>query len=66
MPQIDAKYLFHLSDNAILVLNSPVFYEKMIKENQNPHYLCLLIERLCIQNLPFSEVIARVFLKVVN
>ena len=66
VPQPDPKYLFHLSDNAIFCLNCPTFYEKMIKEYQNPDVLCLLIERLSIENLPFSETIARILLKIIN
>ena len=65
-PQVDPKYLFHLSDNAIYCLTCMAFYEKMIKENQYPENLSHIIERLCIQNLPFSEAIARVLLKIIN
>lgn len=65
-PPIDPKYLFHLTDNAIYCLNCMTFYEKMIKENQFPDKLSQIIERLCIQNFPFSESIARILLKVIN
>lgn len=65
-PAVDPKYQFHLSDNDVYVLNCMTFYEKMIKENQHPEVLSLIIERLCIENLPFSECIARVLLKVLN
>ena len=63
---VDTSYLFHLTDNAILCLNSMNFYERMIKENQNHQAISQIIERLSIQNLPFSESIARVLLKIVN
>ena len=66
IPAMNPKYMFHLTDNAIFCLNSMAFFEKMIKENQNPDVLSLIIERLCIQNLPFSESIARVLLKIVT
>ena len=66
VPPVDPKYMFHLSENAIFVLNCPVFYEKMIKENQNPTLIAQIIERLSIQNLPFSDAMARILLKIVN
>lgn len=42
------------------------FYEKMIKENQNPDAISFLVERLAINNLGFSYAISRVLLHVVN
>jgi hypothetical protein len=42
------------------------FFEKMIKENQNPFATAAIIERLSILNLPFSLAVVRVLLKVFN
>lgn len=42
------------------------FFEKMIKERQNPMALSMLIQRLCVLNLSFSQAICRVILKCVN
>jgi hypothetical protein len=42
-PMMDTIYLHHLSDNAIMCLSSMTFYEKMIKENQNPHAMAAII-----------------------
>lgn len=66
MPLVDPKYLYHLSDNAIICLSRMFFYEKMIKENQNPDAITFIIERLSINNLPFSDSISRVLLRIIN
>ncbi len=66
VPALSPSDLFHLSDNAVCCLSSMPFYEKMIKENQNPFAIASIIERLSILNLPFSMAIARVLLKVFN
>lgn len=42
------------------------FYEKMIKENQNPEAIACIIERLSILNEAFSHAVARVLLKIFN
>jgi hypothetical protein len=66
VPALSASDIFHLTDNAVCCLSSMPFYEKMIKENQNPFAIASIIERLSILNLPFSLAIARVLLKVFN
>lgn len=66
VPPVPAGELFHLSDNAVACLSCMAFYEKMIKENQNPYAIAAIIERLSILNLPFSHSISRVLLKVFN
>ena len=42
------------------------FYDKMIKENQNPEATAAIIERLSILHEGFSHALARVLLKIFN
>ncbi len=66
VPLINPEDLYHLSDNDILCLSHIGFYEKMLRERQNLEILGLIIQRLSIKNVLFSEAVARVMLITLN